>query len=716
MSNRPLDRDNMYSNLIDPTPKIIEGVIGVQKEIDRLDAKDVQLQESINNLVGNNSEKTTVKTYGATGSDVTTTGSINAASASFTTTDLKDFSVGQSVYVRGGVKHAKTYTITGTATTAGTVTITPETGKPTVLTISVAVGDTANTIAQKLRSAANTWGEWTISGSTNQVVITATDFGAKGSGSSDTGGTGATIAGANTTTGSTLGYATQITDINPSTKVVTLKDQATSAGNAGTLLFHDDLPAIKAAQTDLIASGVTELEFPNGTYCVSDTATIDIAKLKWVGSKAKIKFIGTTDVPIVSLTTTGNANPYKQRDMVLNGFEIFGRGKSMNTGIHFEGPNANNSVAHIIVDANVHDVKYGVKFFSNTYLVEYKGDAWNCATCAYIPGGGSNYGENIQLKGGYYNSDLAFQIDIPGGEFFVIGASVDYNQKVAVMNNGGKVVLQPAHVEMTLTTSTQIELNGEGSSFSMIGGTFVGGGTAKSDYIAYVNAGNNGGIWFDKVYMGTLLTNTDIFANVVSGVAKIDNPILNNVPNMPRFVSTKSNKLIDGGFEKASIVDEIFISSDSTTISNPLTGTKINLSLDNTQFRSGTKSLKATKTGGSGEASKFCIAVPVTFGKKINYRMYYKKPGTGTGTVAFVPAFAKIRYNDAGVATIKNMQYQGSGTSVAFTATTVDWTAVQTDASTATVPAWASHYLVEISLDWFTADSIFLDDLIITEM
>ncbi|AIW03487.1 hypothetical protein CPT_Moonbeam89 [Bacillus phage Moonbeam] len=745
MAGRPLDRDDIYFNLGDATGKIVETILKLNKDIDRLDlkdkeiqgsigdlikealkgstaditrldAKDAELQNSISDILNRIKESITVKTYGASGSDVTTMGTISSGSTSFSSVGLADFSVGQDVYIRGGVKHIKTYTITGTATANGTMTIVPVTGQPTVLSASVIAGDTADSIAQKFRNSTNNWGDWAISGATNQIVITATNFGLASSGSSDTGGTGVTIAGSNTTIGSTLGYATKITAINSSTNVITLQTAASSAGNSGTLLFHDDLPAIRAAQTALINSNVLELKFPSGTYCVSDTATLDIAKLKWKGTKAKIKFVGTSDVPILSLTTTGNTNPYKQRDTVLEGFEVFGRGKTQNTGIHFEGPNANNSVAHIIVDANIHDVKYGVKFFSNTYLVEYRGDAWNCGTCAYIPGGGVNYGENIQLKGGYYNSDLAFQIDIPGGEFFVMGASVDYNQKVAVMNNGGKVVLQPAHVEMTLTTSTQIELNGEGSSFSMVGGTFVGGGTAKSDYIVYCNAGNNGGAWFDNVYMGTLITNTDYFADVVKGVVKIDNPILNNVPNMPRFVSAKSNKLIDGGFEKASIVDEIFISSDSAAITNPLTGTKLSLSLDTTQFKTGAKSLKVTKTGGSGEASKFCIAIPVGYAKKVNYRLFYKKPGAGTGTISFVPAFAKISYNDAGVATIRNMQYQGSGTSVTFTSAAVDWTGVQTDATTVTSPAWASHYLVEVSLDWFTADSIYIDDMIFTEM
>lgn len=479
----------------------------------------------------------------------------------------------------------------------------------------------------------------------------------------------------------------------------------------------DDQPAIMAIQQYAINNGISSLFFPKPTarYATMDTLTIDIGKIKWIGERTKIKYIGSNDVPIVKMTTSGNGNPYQQRGDILAGFEIYGTGKTKNTGIHFEGPDANNSIAHIKVDANVHDVKTGVKFFSNTYLVEFSGDAWNCGTCALIPSGGSNYGENIKLTGAYYNSDLAFQVDIAGGEFFAKGASVDYNSKIAVMNNGGKVFLDTSHVEFTLNTNTQIELNGEGATFSMKQGTFVGGGIAKSDYIVYCNAGNNGGAFFDNVYMGTLLTNTDRFANIVKGVVEIQSPIFNNVPNMPRITSDKHNKLIDGSFEKTSIVDEIFISSDTATIANPLTGTNINLAIDATQFRTGAKSLKVTKVGASG-AAKFCIAIPTSQYKKLNFKLCYKKPNAETGTIYITPAFAKIIYDSNGVAKIKNTQYQGSGTTVTFTSSAVDWTIVQSDSVTVTAPAWASHYLVEVNMDSFTAGSIFFDDVFMGEI
>lgn len=477
----------------------------------------------------------------------------------------------------------------------------------------------------------------------------------------------------------------------------------------------DDTAAITNIQQGAMSLGVNSLYFPNGTYCLSDTLTIDISKIRWEGSKVSIKYIGIEDIPIIKLISRGNLSPYSQRTKAFSGFNIYGKGKEKNTGIHLEGTDSNNAVAHIALDANIHDVKYGVVFFSYTYLVEYTGDAWNCNTCIYMPNGGIDYGENIRLTGAYYNSDLAFRNDNNGGEFFV-QASIDYNKRVAVINNGGKIFLKNSHIEFTTNSSVPIELHGDGAVFEMTGGAFITGGTTRPDYMVYCDAGNNGGAWFQNVFMGNLYTNTDFFANIAKGIVKIDNLSAKTVPFLPRFVSNRSNKLIDGGFEKTSVVDEIFISSDTKPITNPLIGNNLSLIIDNTQFRSGLRSLKATKIFGIGSVSHFCFSVPVSVYTKLNFKLYYKKPGTGTGTVYLTPAFAKIIYDANGVAKIKNIQYQGSGTALVFTTSAVDWTLIQSDVITVTTPSWASHYLVEVNMDWFIADSLFFDDIFIGEI
>ncbi|WP_186806729.1 hypothetical protein [Priestia megaterium] len=477
----------------------------------------------------------------------------------------------------------------------------------------------------------------------------------------------------------------------------------------------DDTAAIINIQKSAISLGVNNLYFPNGTYCVSDTITIDISKIRWEGSKVSIKYIGVEDVPIIKMISHGNISPYSQRTKAFSGFNIYGKGKEKNTGIHLEGTDSNNAVAHIALDANIHDVKYGVVFFSYTYLVEYTGDAWNCNTCIYMPNGGVDYGENIKLTGAYYNSDLAFGNDNNGGEFFV-QASVDYNSRVAVINNGGKIFLKNSHIEFTTNSSIPIELHGDGAVFEMTGGTFITGGTTRPDYIVYCDAGNNGGAWFQNVFMGNLYTNTDFFANIVKGIVRIDNPSANTVPFIPRFVSNRSNKLIDGGFEKISVVDEIFISSDTKPIIDPLIGNNLSLVTDSTQFRSGFRSLKVTKFFGYGSNSHFCFSVPVSVYKKLNFKLYYKKTGTETGTVYVTPAFAKLIYDVNGVARIKNMIYQGSGTMLSFTTTAVDWTLIQSDVITVTTPSWASHYLIEVNMDWFKEGSLFFDDIFIGEI
>ena len=303
MSNKPLDRDNMYFNLNDPTADIIQGVINAQKDIKDLkelglgniDFSSYAKQQDVDkkadkSTVGNptsmlssftfasiedwlnelerrlaaNTVDPMSKKYMASGSLSVYAGSIVNNSKTLTiTTSSHDFKVGHGIAIRtsDGAKEVETLKVTSGATTSGDITLKLD---GVTLTITVAAGDTAIQVADKIRNVANNGNGGTVTqtlagsgwsvdsnatGSTDTLTFSHANQGTKTKATFSGGSTGVAATVTVTTTGANITeFISKIVAINGTQ--FTLRDTYTGSNLASKRLEHDDDEAINDAIND----------------------------------------------------------------------------------------------------------------------------------------------------------------------------------------------------------------------------------------------------------------------------------------------------------------------------------------------------------------------------------------------------------------------------------------------------------------------------------
>lgn len=200
-----------------------------------------------------------VMNYNASGSNQTTTGSINAVSNILTVTDAKDFKVGQGIIVSGviaGVAEIASLTINAGCTVAGNVTVTLD-GVTTNIALTTS-DSTPNLVAAKIRAIS--FPNWTVSGTNNIITFTYTSHGARLDLTYNASTTGASGSPSTITQGvNDADLYTVISSMNGF--ALTLRDVATMQ-LSGTLIKHDDNEAFQNTITAAIAKGRREIYVP----------------------------------------------------------------------------------------------------------------------------------------------------------------------------------------------------------------------------------------------------------------------------------------------------------------------------------------------------------------------------------------------------------------------------------------------------------------------
>lgn len=210
-----------------------------------------------------------VMDFGASGSDATTTGSIDSGSPTLTVASAATFEVGQNVHV--GKPSIQTLTITHAATGTANVyvylqrVLKTDPGDLDTILIAVTDGDSINTVAGKVRSG--TFPDYvTVGGAGADIIFTYTNTGPQANGQINgavSGDTGVTGSFASTQTGVTVVQSSEIIDITGTT--ITLEDNA-SGTVTGATVSHDDQPAIQEAITEQFIDPLEGVYIPAGTY------------------------------------------------------------------------------------------------------------------------------------------------------------------------------------------------------------------------------------------------------------------------------------------------------------------------------------------------------------------------------------------------------------------------------------------------------------------
>lgn len=478
----------------------------------------------------------------------------------------------------------------------------------------------------------------------------------------------------------------------------------------------DDSAAFQAIHDSVVAGGVSKtLVIPSGVMKINSGITIDIS---YVSIDAKGTIIDATGVNSgYAILVTGSLNPpYYQAKNFLKGFELAGNSQAGTViGLKLDTVSAGNGTSHICIEkTSIHDFGTGIYLGNHSYANNFMTvDVLRCGKCIDSPSGLSDYGERHTFIGcTFFNSTLAVNHANLDGSLNFTNCSFDYNAQLFNIT-GGRLFANNCHMESNLYTTYPIVLSGNGTAIVIQGGWLLWTGTVPNSLPAIVNNTSPATCVFRDVFMNSLLNNNNLFADG-TGITKIENMQSYYITNNSVILAANASLLADGGFEGTFPSDSWFITGDTAAITNQIAGTNIALTQSTTEARTGTQSLKVAKSGAVGTVCRFALAVPIKKGSRIGMKCYYKKPGTGTGTVYFSTAYGTIKSGSIP----SYLATTPIGTlAIPFTSTPgLSWTEIATGEPFSNAPVWATHYIIDINMDQFSADSIHFDDLLITEM
>lgn len=239
---------------------------------------------------------------------------------------------------------------------------------------------------------------------------------------------------------------------------------------------------------------------------------------------------------------------------------------------------------------------------------------------------GTDSGETVTIsKSAFANNYLAIYMGDQGSELKVDSTSISYNrQAVCIDGNNIRVYLDKVHDEFRganlVSDNGNYALDGTGTdprapvagkdSYYYVGGT--SSQLRKTGGVIDANTSGGAGpyTWDNLCKVVDISSSADFIGTTPSNLANVADKFGTGAGRihfsethikpselLPSRISDSahSNALLDGGFEQAQIVDNIFICRDTTEISDRFTGTNISLSLSTAQKRSGTQSLLMTK-------------------------------------------------------------------------------------------------------------------------
>lgn len=485
---------------------------------------------------------------------------------------------------------------------------------------------------------------------------------------------------------------------------------------------NDDAAAFQSLSDYIVSTGKrATIKLPSGVMKINSGITINVSYVSVVGDGTLIEASSLSSGSAITLTGT-IAPPYRQ---ALNNFSkcgLVGPGKETSvTGLAFDTPVGSGAGASHTNYGKmfISDFGTGLYLGNNCYANNFRSvDIYNCAVCIDGPSGVANSGERHSFEGCmFFNSNLAVRFANSNGSLVFANCSFDYNIKQFELSGASKTFLTNCHVEANNYALPPITLTGDGCTFVMKGGWFLITGSIPHTCSSIVNCNSsgNGGAEFDSVFMHNLLTSTGYFAE---GTGSVEVRYFGNATTSnPKLLSANKNLLASGSLESTIFpADNIFINTDTAAITSRVTGTNIQLTRDTSVFRTGTASLKAHKVGGSGSNALFIIAVPIGLRSKPNHRLYYKKPGTETGTMFISCGFATLDILSSGIPKILNNMTRSSQT-VTFTSSAVDWTVQASGDPVVTVPSWATHYYISVNISNFVGPGdVYFDDIEITTM
>ncbi|HPU62239.1 MAG TPA: glycosyl hydrolase family 28-related protein [Bacillota bacterium] len=481
----------------------------------------------------------------------------------------------------------------------------------------------------------------------------------------------------------------------------------------------DDTWAIQSAINAVVASGQMGVVYiPSGVYRITSGLVVDCGYVSIYGYGAKIDASGMTSG--TAMRIHGTALPsFRQICSSIEGIQLIGTNQNNTAdGLLIAGTGSHDAANLTIRNCYIDGFANGIRFGNNAYLIGfYSTDVRHCAKAIYVPSSIGNAMENVCFIKCTFRQSTRL-VDHQHGGLYFYGCSLDHWYDDCIYINGARLFMYGCHIEHQGTfTEIPIAVHGHGGRLEMFGGsigTTSSTGDVPAQYIVNCDESTDGGgVFIYGTTLNAIKTQTLRFATG-NGLVVTEHVGFVQQWNMCRILGEGQNRLADGGFELANIVDNWFITADTQPVTSRTNGTNIDLALSSAHARTGSKSLQVTT--GSGAQARSAVAVPIKPGAVCNYECYYKKPGAETGRVFFRDYHAILGVNADGVPTIMHNSSAISTRTANFTSGAVDWTMAYGIHTCIRSPHWATHYVVEVDLDEFRNASFYIDDFIISVM
>lgn len=481
----------------------------------------------------------------------------------------------------------------------------------------------------------------------------------------------------------------------------------------------DDTWAIQSAINAVIESGqMGRVYIPSGVYRITRGLVVDCAYVSIDSNGAEIIAKEIASGPVLHIH--GTATPsFQQICSRIEGLRIYGTNQNNTAdGILIAGYSPGDAANLTIRNCYIDGFASGIKFGNNAYLIGfYSTDVRHCAKAVYVPYGIGNAMENVCFIKCTLRQSTRL-VDHQKGGLMFYGCSFDHWYDDCIYINGARLFMYGCHIEHQGTfTEIPITVHGHGGRLEMFGGsigTTSSTGDVPAQYIVNCDeSADGGGVFIYGTTLNAIKTQTFRFATG-NGLVVLRHVGFINQWNMCRLLGEGQNRLADGGFELANIVDNWFITADTQPVTSRTNGTNIDLALSSAQKRTGSKSLLCT-TGGSAPG-RFAIAVPIQPGSVCNYECYHKKPGSETGRVFFRDYHAILGTNDSGVPTIMHNSSAITTRTYNFDSTPSDWDMAYGTTNCIRSPHWATHYVVEVDMDELKNANLYIDDFVISVM
>jgi hypothetical protein len=490
------------------------------------------------------------------------------------------------------------------------------------------------------------------------------------------------------------------------------KDKKYYVDKSYTKLSHDDTKSILDAVNYIRSNNISKkLFFSKGNYKM--TKSLEVNGFYVEGDSSTIQSTASIAVKILK----GN-----DRQSILSHIGITGISGPNSIGLYCTNTSTNTS--SVTIDSvTIFNFADGIKFYDNAYLYRfYNLKVSNVESSIVFPNKTNNSGENIS----FYNSVFSAKDKVVDcgnrGEINFFSCSFDYfANKAFYIHDGGTASLYGCHIEAdgSLLKSSIIDLLSSGSSFKMFGGSiiFVNKSYKNKRSIPYVidcNTGqNNLGAIFDGVSLDDCNTTSGYFS-IGNGIVKINDLTHYPYSHSIQMINSNLNLMTDGGFESANLKDTIFITNDTSSITDPLKGDNIYISIDTTAANTGHSSLRINKIGTIGSPAGFAIAVPINESVKCSEQLYIKSNAL-IGTFKTSCKYATL--NSSHIPKIDQPAINHEKTVIPSTISS--WSKQNLDNNTFIFkrsPKSSTYYVIVFDLTSMGAGSIWLDDIVVNQI